>query len=402
MNKLDIRDKKMKEGLINPVKWVFPRTQTKELLSSRLYENLQRSLSDPDNFFLINKSHLKKNNKSYNREIFDILTDCIVIEKNKLPKRFIELFDLDLKSDNLEQDVREIFKRARFLKNANSHRIIMIDDKIIIFRNEEKLIHINENKKLTQWEKRRTKIETTFNTFNNIYDAIRSQHHTIKSIEKSQNDYELLQNEIIWLAQDLKSYFKENTKDETIKRKIDSIIKDLNNFKNSRVLAAKLHDLQTINFQNKSIDSKHLEWAQNKFRKRFDDLTISVWIITKHLNLMENILRDHEYALDYLLSQLKFTDKELAISNYNRSYDDIYKKYWDIAPFNTFNKWITKYQKDKELLPKFIDKINLFFDMYKSENEKKLKNIDLNTNSEISTIKDSISSEKLEESIKKW
>ncbi len=401
MNKLDIRDKKMKEGLINPVKWAFPRTQTKEILSSRLYENLQRSLSDPNNFFLINKSHLKKNNKSYNREIFDILTDCIIVEKDKLPKRFIELFDLDINSPSIEEDVKDIFKRARFLKNANSHRIIMIDDKIIIFRNEEKLVHDEVDRKLTQWEKRRTKIETTFNTFNNIYDAIRSQHHTIKSIEKSQNDYKLLQGEIIWLAQDIKYYFQENTKDATIQKRLDSIIKDLSNFKNSKVLAAKLHDLQTISFQNRSIDSKHLEWAQNKFRKRFEDLTKSVWIVTKHLNLMDNMLRDHEYCLEYFLNQLKFCDKELAISNYKRSYDDIYKKYWDIAPFNTFNKWITKYQKNKELLPKFIDKINLFFDMYKDENKKKLKNIDINTNQEISTIKDLISSKELEEYIKK-
>jgi len=107
-------------------------------------------LSDPNNFFLINKSHLKKNNKSYNREIFDILTDCIIVEKDKLPKRFIELFDLDINSPSIEEDVKDIFKRARFLKNANSHRIIMIDDKIIIFRNEEKLVHDEVDRKLTQ------------------------------------------------------------------------------------------------------------------------------------------------------------------------------------------------------------------------------------------------------------
>jgi len=39
--------------------------------------------------------------------------------------------------------------------------------------------------------------------------------------------------------------------------------------------------------------------------------------------------------------------------------------------------------------------------MYKDENKKKLKNIDINTNQEISTIKDLISSKELEEDIKK-
>lgn len=400
MNNLKLRKEKLKEGLIEPAKWVFPRTLTKELLSSRLYENLQRSLSNPDNFFLINRSHLKKNNKSYNREIFDTLTDCIIIEKDKLPKRFIELFNLDLNSKDIERDVKEIFKRARFLSHTESHRIIMIDDKIIVFRNEEILTHTDPDEILTQWAKRRSEIFSTFNTFNNIYDAVRSQYHIVNSIEKSQNDYKLIQHDLINLITDVKYFFKENTKDNSIQRKLDDIIKNIDNFKNSSILAAKLHNLRLITFENRSIDSKRLEWAKNKFIKRFDNLTTSIGIITKHLNLIETILKEHEYILEHLLSQLKFSNKEFAISNYKRAYNDLHWKHWDIAPFKTFNKWITTYEKDDVILSKFITKIDTFFNMYKVEHKERLENNKLEIKKEVLEIKENLSSPELEELIK--
>jgi hypothetical protein len=50
-----------------------------------------------------------------------------------------------LSSDNHE--IKEIFKKARSL-DKDSRRTIFIDGKIIIFRNEEKIIH-KTSKKLT-------------------------------------------------------------------------------------------------------------------------------------------------------------------------------------------------------------------------------------------------------------
>ena len=377
MNQKKNREENLKEWLIEPIKWVFSRTQTKELLSSKLYQNLQRSLSNPDNFFLLDKSKLKSNNPSYNREIFNTLTDCIVVEKDQIPKNFIKLFDLDIDSENLAQDVKDIFKRARFLKYMNSHRIIMIDDKIIVFKNEEKLVHKKEIPKLTQWEKRRTEIFTTFNTFSNIYDAIRSQYHILDSNEENQNDYELIHQSIISLIEDIKDHFENIIGGESLQEQLNNIIKNIGKSKNSQVLSAKLNNLEQISFNNRSITTNSLQWAKNKFENRFNDTRAIIWIVTKHFLKLKDMLHEYEWVLDYFIRQNKFASKDLSLNNYNRSYCDVHQKYWDIAPFSVFHSWIDKYKNDPKLFPIFIHFIESFFEAYKSEHENKINKTEI-------------------------
>ena len=79
-------------------------------------------------------------------------------DKNKLPKNFVKLFELDLTSPDIENQVKNVFQRARLLdKDHHSGRIVFIDDKIVIFRNEEIVVH-KETEGLTKAEKKRSKI----------------------------------------------------------------------------------------------------------------------------------------------------------------------------------------------------------------------------------------------------
>ncbi|HRX64299.1 MAG TPA: hypothetical protein P5060_04315, partial [Candidatus Absconditabacterales bacterium] len=367
MDQIKNREDKVKEGLIIPAKGKFSRTLTKEILQSKLYKNLQRSIGNIDYFFHINKSKLKKGDKIYNREIYNTLTDTIIIDKDKIPPKFIEEFNLDINSENLEQQVKNIFKKARFLGFDGSHRIVFVDDKIIIFRNEERLVHKNEDRKLTQGEKRRTEIFTTFNTFNNIYDATRSQYHTLKQQKESIDENKILQKELQKLTMDIKLFFQEGSKQYFVKNNIENILEDIKNIRNSKEFAAKIQNLEQVTFKNRSVDSNLVTGAENKFRKRFNDLVNMNGIISKHLNLLEKIENEYNSNLDYLLTQLKFTDKGLSLSNYFNSYDSLHKNYGDIEPFATFHRRIKKYQSQDEDFKKIIKHIELFWDMYKQE-----------------------------------
>ncbi len=335
---------------------VFSWKKTKEILSADLFRNLQRALSPKDNIFL----------DSNDKRLY------IVVDRNKLPENFVKLFELDLNSPDVEDQVKSLFQRARLLDpNSHSARIVFVDDKVVVFRNEEKLVH-KEIKNLTQWEKKRSEVVTTFNTFSNIYDSIRSQYHIIHGSEDRQDDCKRHQQALLKLAQEVKLLWIKNVKDWEWKRKIDEIIKETENAKNFRVLAANLQNLQSLTLKNSSIDSNLLEWAKNKFKNRFSDLQDILGVVNRQLNGLENILVEHENLLEMFLSQLAFTDRNMALDNYQKWYKSLKNKYWDISPFSVFFDWINKYKSDEVISHKFILAISRLLKDYKKEHKKKL------------------------------
>lgn len=356
------QDQNRKNGLDNwdilPLKSVFSWKKTKEVLSAQLLQNLQRSLSPKDKFF-----HWKKEDLKY-----------LVVDKDKLPENFVKLFELDLNAPDIENQVKNIFQRARTLEE-NSARITFIDDKVVVFRNEERLVH-KQSKWLTAWEKKRSEFFTTFNTFSNIYDAVRSQYYIIQNTENKQNDMKSYQQELLRLAQEAKFFWIQNVKNWEWKRRIDQIIEETENARNFRVLAANLQNFKNLTLKNSSIDANLLEGAKNKFRKRFFELQDSLWVINKQLNDMTNILVEYENALDMFLSSISFADQDLVLNNYRSEYSKINDKYWDISPFCVFNEWIEKYNKDEKNYIKFINQIKILFEAYKSEHIDKLMEIE--------------------------
>lgn len=374
---------------IFPLKSVFPWTQMKEILSSQLYENLQRALSPNDFFFKWNNNLFEKNNPKHNKEIYNLFQSYVVFNPNKLPDNFIKLFDLDTQSPTVQSDVEEIFKKARLL-DKKSARVVFVDDKIVIFRNEQTLTH-KTSTWLTSWEKHRTEISTTFNTFSNIYDAIRSQYYTIKSSQEKQDDYKILQQDILKLAQEIQTLGFE-TKDWEFKRKLDSIISEINWATNFRVLWANLQNLQSLTFTNKSIDSNLLQWAKNKLLKRFKDLQNIIWIVKNQLNDLENILVEYQNSLELFLNQIQFANLSISRENYDNSYSRLERKYGIISPFDTFYKLIKKYKNDKIIFPKILNYIKMFFDLYIDEHQKKLswQSLDLEIFKNFDHIKDNI------------
>ena len=126
---------------------VFPWTQSRELLTAELYKNLQRAVSPSEKYFLGNKNLFERNNPSHNREIYDLFLSYVEVDPEQLPERFIELFELKGDKEEIKKQTLSLFKQARLLDKKSS-RISFIDDKIVIFRTEEKLTHKNPERKL--------------------------------------------------------------------------------------------------------------------------------------------------------------------------------------------------------------------------------------------------------------
>ena len=324
---------------ITRLKSVFPWTQSRELLTAELYKNLQRAVSPSEKYFLGNKNLFERNNPSHNREIYDLFLSYVEVEPEQLPERFIELFELKGDKEEIKKQTLSLFKQARLLDKKSS-RISFIDDKIVIFRTEEKLTHKNPERKLTRAEKNRTEYQTTFNTYSNIYDAVRSQYHTLDSSEKKKDEYKILQQECLKLAQEIQVLGYE-TKDTTFQKRIWDMIQEISNATNAKVLASNLQNLQEMTYSNRSIDANHLQWAKNKFEKRFADLQAQIGVIQLHLNSMEQLLTQHEAALKMFLLQIRMgKGSALALENYFKAFKTIPYAYQNIAPFSTFHAWI--------------------------------------------------------------
>lgn len=360
---------------ITPVKSVFSWTQSKELLSAELYKSLQRAVSPTDRLFVGNADLFQKNNPKHNRALYQEFLSYVEIDPEKLPPRFLEVFDLDSKDPDIQSKVEALFQRARLL-DKHSARVLFVDDKIIIFRNEERLVHKNETRKLTQGEKRRTEIKTTFNTFDNLYDAIRSQYYAIEWSEEKKDDYKQLQKDILTLAQDIRvsGYWE---KDAEFQRKLTDIVSQIEHATNAKILAANLQNLQALTTTNKSVDFNLLHGAKNKFTKRFQDLQSIISVIERQLNDMENILAQHESALNIFLNQITFANPELCINNYTNAIRTIPEEFRQVSPFSDFNNAINHainhvYKNSPTWLKDIAEEIKKLYNEYTSEHTEKL------------------------------
>jgi hypothetical protein len=369
---------------ITPLKGEFSRTQSQELMWSALYKSLQRAIGNEKHYFLENRNRSNTSKDSTSkREIYDTLLSYIDINPSKLPTQFINIFKLDINDPTIWSQVKDIFNKAQYL-NKNSWRVIFIDGNIIIFRNEARLIHTTDSRKLTQWEKKRFKIQTTFNTFSSLYDAIRSQHYAIDNMKIDQDTMLALVEELLSLANDIKTEWFWS-KNEVYKRQIDDIITQLWDVKDYKKLWAVLYNLEQLEYTNKSVDNNRIQWAVHKFTDRFDNLNAMI-DITAHRDLPElaKILHKHSKALEMFLAQISYMqDKEFVFSQYQQRLwittntrsqkNDLHIPYdVSIEPFWTFYKAIKEYRHHDQFISKVIPAIKDSYEAYKSEHQDKL------------------------------
>lgn len=93
-----------------------------------------------------------------------------------------------------------------------------------------------------------------FNTFSDIYSALRSQQHIVDKQEGKIDDYKIFQKTALELIQDLKG----ETKHREEKKKLDEIMDGIANATSFPLMASKFYNLFKIDFVNKSIAANHV------------------------------------------------------------------------------------------------------------------------------------------------
>ena len=115
-DQIAVQQQAIEKGFISPLKAVFPWTKDKKIITAKLYDLLQRSLSPDTHYFTANENKFK-NSAIVQDEISNLFTNYIVIDKNKIPENFLKLFHLNIKDPEIEQKVIRLFQKARALKD---------------------------------------------------------------------------------------------------------------------------------------------------------------------------------------------------------------------------------------------------------------------------------------------
>ena len=354
------------------LRWASQRTKSFEL-GKEVYARLLAVLSDDTDRFLHQKDDQegkdtrKKNKLSLVEE--QTLIKHIKINREKLPKRFIEVFELQVDDTQLVNNALTLFQNFEFLiKDAywnNISRVITVDGNILIFREEFSVTHQNNASSLTQAEKRRKEKTVRFNTFNSIYDAIRSQYHTIESEAKNADDYGLYQQEVLDLMEEIERIGKDSIKDMSFQKRISELVEETKNAKNYQILAMNLHNLKDIVFNNCSIVKNKLLWANNKLEKRFEEVWKIIAHVSDQLKSLEQIKDKHEEILSRFFIQ--YTDNDPKVME---RYEKDYQYLPRVTPFSTLHSIIQKALHMEEWKPFIEEAYQIFNDIRDEYNGK--------------------------------
>jgi hypothetical protein len=327
------REQGKKNGSIKDLPEAFPHTRT-NALKGHLYERLLRALSPKDYYFRVNKAQT-------NESLYQTFLDYLVIDTHHLPPKFIEYFQLNPQDADIDQQVKKLFANPNWL-DKTSPRILFIDGKILIFRDVITPAHPHPKKKLTAGEKRQSEKNTMFNTFNSLYDAIRSQYHTLQTEEENQTDSAEYQREILLLITDLERFSKVELKDNgTFLRKLQELKAATQSAQNFDIHNVHQHLGEVMNFMHHSTLQKNiLRGANNDLRKRLENVRGIIGTVEKHRTMLETLCKNHEQILDYFFTQ-QF-NLPIAYDNYRRSYQKLQAQYGEILPFSEYHEMIER------------------------------------------------------------
>lgn len=357
---------------IKKMEWLAENLKAKQD-TNELYKILQIACSDPKYFFVDNgRLVFDKQSAQNNRKIYQELIDSVVIVPSTLPPSFLQQFAIK-EIDPQAQNIKDIFKLAKPLryvdqtKQRYTNRVLFYQWKIIIFRTVKTMLSYDQPN--TVGEKRKYDTNKYFNTYESIYDAIRSQEYILEGQEESVNDIKMIQKTIVELIHDIKF----DIKNFEIKRKLDTIQEVVQNAKSHHIVAAQIHNLNNIMGQHPEIEKQHLVWAKNKFSKRIADITQHVAMIDIQTNEMKNILHEGEYLIKML--HANFFDNIAFDGSKNEqilfAFEKFFAAKWKLDyipdPFATFFNQISRYLGDsvdaikRQSVEDFLTKAGLLF-----------------------------------------
>ncbi|MDR3168302.1 MAG: hypothetical protein LBU27_00630 [Candidatus Peribacteria bacterium] len=327
------RQQGVEKGVIKDLPEAFPHTRT-NALKSHLYERLLRALSPIDYYFRVHKEQT-------NKTLYQTFLDYLVVDPQNLPPKFIEHFQLNPQDADIDQQVKKLFTNPKWLDKTSS-RVLFIEGKILIFRDVITSAHPHPKTKLTPGEKRQSEKNTMFNTFDSLYDAIRSQYHTLQTEAENQTDYAEYQREILLLITDLECFSRVELKDNgTFLRKLQELRAVTQSAQNFDIHNVHQHLEEVMNVMHHSTLQKNiLRGANNDLRRRLENVRGIIGNVEKHRTMLETLRKNHEQILDYFFDQ-QF-NLPLAYENYQRSYQSLQKQYGEILPFSDYHNIIER------------------------------------------------------------
>lgn len=317
-----------------PLKSALQRKRKEEIAKiNYLPMILQLACSHPEHYFRKNFE-----NKISHKE----LIDYVVIDPNMVPQWFLDAFQIE-SVDIDGGNIKDFFKKAKPLqyhkeKKEITWRVVFIDGKLVVFRELQQLLHKEDT--LTQWEKRRIDYKKYFNTYDDIYSALRSQQYIVDKQEGKVEEYKDIQKSMIELIQDIKF----STKHGDEKRQLEQIISDVKNATSFYIMASKFYNLFKIDFINKSIDANKMIGASNKISKELHRFRSIIMEIQLQSDALQQLLDMQEYTFQTLSIQSSKAIVHRDSGALFTAFQQYYKQSWTdlqkTEPFISFDNQI--------------------------------------------------------------
>ena len=335
----------------------MPENQRLEFYRNKTtHERVEMLFSPTPYYFTINPASFIKDNKTYNRWVFQNAMDTVVIDPELVANSSLATLGITLDPDC--QNLKNIFKHMRPLKyqdadqNTHTIRIHEYEGKYIVFV-AHKVVY-DAKQPATKWEQRKEDIRWHMSVYPDIFSMVRREWHIIDSIQEKQQEYTDIKRNLMKSIKEIEWNKKQYS--NTVQTIVKNIITEIDAATSVKILADKLYHLYKFTWLHSENDKKLLEASMRSFTQRIAQL-IGISSHTQlHLLELNDILDDENLNLELFYTQVQMflAEPNIRYSRFLVAFENYYTaQRWPLKePFRTFDIQIKQCFGDLEWLRK--------------------------------------------------
>ena len=335
----------------------MPENQRLEFYTNKAtHERVEMLFSPELYYFTLNPASFKKDDKKYNRWVFQKAMDTVVIDPDFVAESSLATLDITLDPDC--QNLKNIFKKMYPLhyqdadQNTYTIRIHEYEGKYIVFA-AHKVIY-DAQQPATKGEQRKEDIVWHMSVYPDIFSMVRREEHIIDWNQERQAEYQDIKKKLLVSIKEIEWNKKEYS--IRVQQNVQEIIGEIDAATSAKILADKLYHLYKITWKHSENDKKLLEASMRSFTQRIAQL-IGISSRTQlHLLKLNDVLDDQNLNLKLFYTQIQMflAEPNIRYSRFLVAFENYYTaQRWPLKePFRTFDMQIKQCFGDIDWLRK--------------------------------------------------
>lgn len=269
----------------------------------KFYELCQIAFSLPMHYFQLN---FKKGDKEYNKKLFEKAIDAMVIVPSKVPLsslRSLGIKVLDPDCQNFKEVLKQMYSLSYQGEKGTVYTptINVYQGKFVTFSSQYVVYPTGDHP--TAGEKRKRDVRTRMAVYQDLFSAIRREHHILEALDTKKDEYQTIKNELLSMIKAIE--WNKKCYGASVVGKVQEIIKEISTATSAHIVAQKVYHLYKIYGKHSEHDKKHLQAAITKFTKRIAEMIGIASHVQLHALELEDQLEDQQNDLKLFHAQVK-------------------------------------------------------------------------------------------------